>query len=379
MTLMPLALFGCNGGGEPTDTEVPTRAPTEKPKETEEKIMGTPISLKENIDKLKLHGRYTVTDSGIACDFVASGIEFTGVMKGEVYLEIKSSAEAYFTVYVDGYRRAKRYEVGGGRFAENIKIADFGDSEAEHTVKVLKQTESRYAISEFRTLTVQGELSAPPAYRDTYIEFIGDSLTCGMGNLGDNSIVSNAQTAKYEDGTHSYGFLAAEALGADHSIISQSGIGIAGSWFDPIGDYYTRLSYSRDRETAYGFERVPDLVVINLGTNDYYLNKDKDPAICTPEQVQQKTVELIELVRSSYGEQVPIVWAYDFVGECRYDAVKAAIDSLGGEEASIYTCKLPQNRGGAQWHPDKSGHSAAAEVLEDFIREKFNLEKENEK
>ena len=362
--LLLLGMVGCNSEA-PTDTEE-SESKSATVGATEPQIEGKEIELSKNVDKLKIWGRYKVTNSGIACDNTASGIEFNANVKGSVYLDIRSSDDAYFTVFIDGVRQRGRSKVSGGRTATRLKIAEFSDM-GEHNIRVLKQTEAQYATADFKTLVIDGELIAPPAAKDKYIEFIGDSISCGMGNLGYNG-VAEAQTALYEDGTSGYAFLTAEALGADCSIVSQSGIGIAGSWNDPIGEFYSKLPYKRDTNTDNDFSRVPDIVVINLGTNDYNLNL-RDESKCTPEQVQTKTAELIELVRSSYGEQVPIIWAYGAMGECMFDSVKAAIDGLGGEAAGIFTCQLTEKTSGAAGHPNKEGHEIASNELKNFILE----------
>ena len=357
LTLLPVGLIGCNDA-EPTDTQ--TEAPTEKPTEKVEEIKGEEISISENADKLKTWGRYEITDDGIVCDHTASGIEFNGVMQGTVYIDIKTNAETYFTVFVDGVRQRTRFSVSGGRYPERIAIAELKEA-GEHNIRILKQTEARYSTAELQTLVIDGYLTEAPENRDYYIEFIGDSITCGMGNLG-TSVNTDAQNATYEDGTYSYAFLASEDLGADCSVISQSGIGIAKSWFDPIKDFYTKLSYCRDKDTDYGFSRTPDMVVINLGTNDYYRGSE-------PEAVTAGAIELMELIRSSYGAEVTILWAYGAMGECMFDAVSAAIDTLGGEGARIYSCELTENTAGAAGHPNKSGHIIASTDLKNFIIE----------
>lgn len=339
------------------------------------------LNLAEDYDKVKMLGRTSKSDDGIICDHSASGIEFTGIMKGEVVIELSTAGikydctTTYFTVYIDGKRQKTRLSVEPG--INELKIADFEDK-GEHTVKFVKQTESNYTVCELRTVKFVGEIHDAPANKDLYIEVIGDSLTCGMGNLGDNGS-SNPQTPIWEDATQSYGYMLAEQLNADYSIIAQSGIGIAGSWFDPLFDFYTKASYSRkkvsDYDEDYEFsQRMPDIVIINLGTNDYFLNHDKDPNICTPEEVQQKTEEFIKLVRDSYGENVPILWGYGFVGTFLFDSINAAIDNLGGENAGIYMYEFPENTGGAQGHPTVTGHKTAARVVLPVVKRILGLE-----
>lgn len=376
VSLIPLSLFACNSEDPeatdvPTDTATDAPAPTDKP--TEDNKNDQEVDVKDVLVHLgtepymvKTLGRTALLETGIACDHSASGIEFNLRAIGDVTLSLyvqekKDKCETtYFTVYIDGEREKKRFAVKEGH--HQLVVASF-DELGEHTVRVVSQIESNYTLVEIESVSFKGEMLDPPEQNELFIEFIGDSLTCGMGNIGTNSS-PDPQTSRWEDATQSYGYMIAEELNADYSIVSQSGIGIAGSWFDPLFDYYVKASYSRDKETDHPFyERTPDIIVINLGTNDYYLNKDKDPNMCKPEEVEKKTKEFIELVRFSYGEDVPIIWAYGFVGTFLYDSIKGAIDSLGGESADIYMCELPKDTGGAQYHPDVDGHVRAAETL----------------
>ena len=254
------------------------------------------------------------------------------------------------------------FEVPAGE--NSLKVASF-DELGEHTIKILKQTESNYTICEMMSIKLTGKLSDPPEDKDLYIEFIGDSLTCGMGNLTNNPNATEPQSALWEDATQSYGYMIADQLDADYSIISQSGIGIAGGWSGyPMATYYTAQSYTRDKNVKQEFTRVPDLIVINLGTNDHFINNDKSPDECKPEDVERMTEELILLVRECYGTDVPILWTQGLVGVFLRDRIEAAITKRGGVNAGIYTYfSLPSNTGGAQWHPTVVGHTAAATAL----------------
>ncbi len=348
----------------------------EDEKENEEEITSDglrKVDLSYSFRKIKMLGRTSLSDAGIICDHSASGIEFTGTMKGDVYVDVVTStvksgcSTTYFTVYIDGERQPKRFSVEVGK--GELYVAHFKE-EGEHTIRVVKQTESNYTLCLMQYIRLDGKLGTAPKQNDLYIEFIGDSLTCGMGNIGDNSS-PNPQTPKWEDATQSYAYMLAEELGADYSIIAQSGIGIAGGWSNyPMATYYTAHSYTRDKDTKQDFSRVPDIVVINLGTNDYFINKDKSPDECKPEDVEKMTEELILLVRESYGKDVPIIWAQGMVGEFLLDRIEAAINKLGGEDTGIYTYfELPKNTGGAQWHPTVEGHVAVAEALKPMLYE----------
>lgn len=325
-------------------------------------------------DKIRPLGRYQILSDGIGCDHCATGIElcFEGV--GEITLSLYTTVEkehcdsAYFTVYLDGERMQKRLEAPAGEHTVTVvELCERG----KHILKLVKQCESNYNLCTLRSISLDGDLLSPPPQRAKNIEYIGDSLSCGMGNLG-KSGVENPQTSLWEDVTQGYTYRSAEMLSADCSIISESGIGLAGSWFDPLFDFYSAWSYKRDKDVKYDFARIPDLVVINLVTNDYYLNCDLK--ICSVEEVIEKTKELILFVRKAYGKDIPIVWVgrFMYLGERYINAVDTAIAELSGEDAAIYRLDVPTSKGGAHGHPDIAGHTVASDMLVEFIK-KNNL------
>lgn len=327
------------------------------------------ILLSENLDKLKLLGRCRALSTGIACDHSGTGVELCASLYGEVFVSIYATSEkegsdcAYFTVYIDGKRLSERFFAVCGE--SEIKIAEFSER-GRHTLRIVKQTESNYNLCELRSLRICGELLDPPARLNKRIEFIGDSLSCGMGLLGKRG-VEFPQSSRWEDVTSGYTYMSAEALSVDYSIVSESGIGLAGSWFDPLIDFYSAFSYKRDKNDKYDFSQIPDLLVINLGTNDFYLNCDL--GICKTEEVEQKVKELIAFLRKSYNKDIPILWLSKFmrIGESYVEAIDRAIADIGGEDAEIYRLNLTTCAGGAQGHPDLEGHALACRETVDFI------------
>ena len=332
------------------------------------------FELSKFADRVKPLGRYQILNDGIGCDHSATGIELCASIVGSLELSLLTTSEkegcdaVYFTVYIDGARQEGRLEALVGE--QTVTVASFSER-GTHTVKIVKQTESNYNLCTLRALSFDGELLAPPARKEKYIEYIGDSLSCAMGVLGKKG-VPEPQTSRWEDVTLGYTYGSAVSLCADYSIVSESGIGIAGSWFDPLFDFYSAWSYKRDKNLKYDFARVPDLIVINLGTNDFYLNCDLK--ICSVEEVVQKTKEFICFVRASYGKDIPIAWVsrFMFLGDSYVNAIDKAISDIGGESAGIYRLDVPTSSGGAQGHPDIAGHAVARDMLVDFIK-KNNL------
>lgn len=430
MALIPASLLGCNSEGDGT-TKSTTKATTtgtnnnnnsnnntnnnnnnnqnnnnnnnnqptpEEPFEwTEADIVPDNLffAYKEHTEMVKLLGRTQQLTNALGVDMVGSGIEFRGAFKGEITLDVQCIAgkdtEAFLAVFIDGVReedyyidtirQSGKFHVTTADGQKTIKIAEF-DEAGEHTIRIVKQTESNYALLDFIKLSFTGILAPAPAEKDLYIEFIGDSLTCGMGSAGDSSIKSaqGINGADWEDGTFGYAYHTAEMLDADYSIISESGIGIANTWFKAkMGDFYTRTSYNRSATNMYDFDnaRVPDLVVINLGTNDHFLqNVDGYKSVYQNDAniVQKDAMTLMQTIRSKYGN-VKILWVSGVWSgiEDMETQVNSAITALGGENNGIYSFKLTKNApntSGAEGHPSKSEHEGIMTQIYTYISNK---------
>jgi lysophospholipase L1-like esterase len=343
-------------------------------------------------------GRTQQLANGLAVDHVASGIEFRGAFVGEITLKLRCFArkdnEAYLAVFIDGVRVSDTYfgtKRAEGKFhvtssdgEKELTIANF-EEPGEHTIRIVKQTESNYSLLNFLVLTYKGMLAPAPAQKDLYIEFLGDSLTCAMGSAGDTTISGGGSAqgtngADWEDGTFGYAYRTADMLDADYSIISESGIGLAHTWFGAkMGNFYTRTSYNRSSTEMYDFEnaRVPDLVVINLGTNDHFLKTASGHSqnYTDPNIVQKEAKALMETIRAAYGPNVKILWVSGVWTGIEYEEtqVNNAIAELGGEAAGIYSMKLTynaENNRGAEGHPSKAGHDGIMAQVYAYICDK---------
>jgi lysophospholipase L1-like esterase len=362
----------------PTDspTDAPTDKPTEKPNDepeepSEPELIPAPAPLNskkydlsaEN-NKIRRLGRADLSAEGINCDHTAAGIEFQAFMTGELSITITSSMnESFFTVYIDGERSDVRYEVRPG--TTTLKIAEF-EGNYLHSVRILKQTEPKSSLATINKIQMTGYIVDAPDEREFFIEFVGDSLTCGYGNIGEPGANAPASPL-WQDGTQAYAFIAAEKLGAESSIIACSGIGVDKGWPDyEAKEFYSSVCYQRDPSIKYEFDKIPDLVVIHLGANDYALDAAKDSFIA-------RSKALVEYIRDGYECDVPIIWAYE-PKEGRPEWIKIALDELGGEDEKLYMLALSQNTDGANGHPTVPSHIEAADTLCDFIESKKLLE-----
>ena len=203
-----------------------------------------------------------------------------------------------------------------------------------------------------------------PENRKYYIEFYGDSLTAGYSNIATKDYPTSEEgDAIYQDATQTYGFIASEALNADCSILAMSGVGLDQGWTsNNFMHYFSKYSYRRGSD-AYNFKgaRVPDLVVIHLGANDVTCGSSRSKFV-------ENGTALIKYIQEGYGENMPIIWAYD-PGEQVPDSWREEVLNKFSSTTKVYSLKLEwRSKGKINGHPNVAGHEKNAKELVDLIK-----------
>ena len=246
-----------------------------------------------------------------------------------------------------------------------------------HTFRLLRQSKIMNATANLYAITLCGELqkmtdNAP------YIEFIGDSISCGYGIY---------RTVEHTDATDGYlSFLSdnaelafavktAHALGARYSISGFSGSGFAYGWNTyNVPEVYQKASFVRG-DAEYSFEKTPDLVVISLGGND----KNRwgilpDGTTLEGEAAdsffRDEFVAFINTLTEIYGVNVPIVFAYASTNIQLADLMGTILD----EEFSyldLHFVTLTPNTNGNKGHPSADGAAVQATELTAFLKTEF--------
>ncbi len=325
--------------------------------------------LSQCIEGVRLLGRARRVQNGIALERTAEGIEFCASIDGELKFTVESTGDSYFTLFADGERYGERFNAPAG-VTELVARLEKG----RHTLRFIKQSEYQCVRCVLTSISFEGEFCEKPQAREKYVEFIGDSITCGYGNLicGMPSDGSDAGAPKFCDGTRSYAFLAAEAAGVDISVVSYSGIGLVHGWSDiPMKTFYTAKHYVDDKGVEkfdFASARRPDLVVVNLGTNDAYFNVQLD-------EFAEGVRELVKIIRSNYGEDTKILWIYGMMGHASSAATIPTLVSLGGEANGLYTYELPEDFNGGNGHPSGEAHESCAKLLAPKLCELLEINK----
>ena len=320
------------------------------------------------LDNVKIQGRTAMVGGTLMLDFSISGIEFELDCEGDVYATFNarklsstsSTGGAYFTIVVDGEKKARDYCHITTIGETKVKLAE-GLSKGKHTFAIYRQTEHSQAEIGVCALSYDGEILAKPADKDLYIEFIGDSISCGFGNLGNSSQGDGAPL--WSDGSQAYTFLTAQALNADWSNVSWSGLGCKyGYSSTTMQQVYPAQRYNYDKNTQYDFSaKKPDVIVLALGTNDNAK---------APDNVSKRAgmVEMLTLVRAK-NPDVPIVWIYNMMTNGVNAMVEEIVEEFGGADKGYYACKLTMNTSGGGWHPNLKGQQKFADELVAFLGE----------
>ncbi len=191
---------------------------------------------------------------------------------GTLGMRMDSDKPNWLNVIIDG-RRAQKIKVEGrGEYYELASNLGSG----VHTVEIVKATEGMVGPVSFRgfVLPEGGRVVEWPEKQTRRIEFIGDSITCGYGiEVNDPKLHFTPETENFCD---TYAWLTAQALNADYLVVARSGIGMLRNYNGPVDGspenlpaIYDRVLF-QDPALLWNSARfTPDVVCINLGTNDF--------------------------------------------------------------------------------------------------------------
>jgi len=176
----------------------------------------------------------------------------------------------YLNLILDG-KLLDTFKITAGQ--KTYKIAD-GLENTTHEIEIFKRTEEMFGKTQFFGFVLDNGATLVPIAnkRAKLIEYIGNSITCGYGNEGINGGTFGPTT---ENHYMTYAAITSRNFNARHLAVCKSGIGIYRNWDGPatgnqdnMTNYYTRV-FLYDENPKYSFSDQPDLVCIDLGTNDF--------------------------------------------------------------------------------------------------------------
>lgn len=320
-------------------------------------------------NEVRVCGKVSETEDGL--EFMNSGtfIEFCG-KSGRLDMEISGSYTeecypAYLGVFLNGNGTPEKiWKIEKG--LHNYHIC-WAEEQEETTVKIVKLTELQYGRIIISTIRLDGVVK-PAKARERKLMFIGDSLTAGYGVSGDNTDL--IFTTATENVTKAYPYLAAQALSADAWYVCWSGGGIISRWISPqeelpLTDILMPELFEKGKELDF----VPDLIAINLGTNDASYTRGKN---IRETAFIEKYIEFVHRIAREYPD-AQILLQYGLMEKTLLNAVHTVADSCREKGIKCSFLSLPilnETDGiGTGGHPSFLTHKKTAEIVRDKIAE----------
>lgn len=348
----------------------------------EEHDMNTETTYKLTEENVKLLGRTYYNDEKLYCALSGTGAEFTfngtkcsvAVTGDSNALSPSDENKARVAVYVNGERVIDDMV---DKIEEVYDVFE-SDTPQDVTVSIVKLSESPMSTIAIKEIRATGSKIAPTPDKDLLIEFIGDSITCGYGV--DDPDKDHHFATSTEDVTKAYAYKTAEALNADYSMVSFSGYGIISGYTNDkkveaqtVPQFYTKLGYSWATNGSFVpanvewdfSKRQPDVIVLNLGTNDDSYTKTDS---AKQEEYCAAYTEFIKKIRAN-NPDAKILCVLGIMGDRLFDYVQLAVynytEETGDTNVSAMKFDVQSADDGyaADWHPSETTHQKAADKL----------------
>ena len=225
------------------------------------------------------------------------------------------------------------------------------------------------------SFSTNGKLTATKPCSERRIEFVGDSITCGFGIEGMSA--NEGFRTSTENPLINYASLTANELGAEYQLISWTSIGVYSNsvkddrtepdnaWTMPVIYDYTDKAVDgmlgNEPEKWDHSRFAPQLIVVNLGTND------KDFTRGIPERTaafEKCYREFIAHIREK-DPQAHIICTLGAMGRELLPQVENAVKSLADERITSlgFDVQREEDGIGSEQHPNAVTHRKMADRL----------------
>lgn len=257
-------------------------------------------------------------------------------------------------------------------------------------IALSKATEAHVGEVKFYGIEMKDKaLSVFDRAKATNIQFIGNSITCGYGNMVSiaappaGNPLTGFHTAN-QNADRAYAILTARKLHAVPTLVCFSGKGMYRNFdsdtIETMPKIYDRIHLHKPNSTKWDHtQQVPDIIVINLGTNDYFGESRNKPL---NDSVFVRTyIQFVERLLGYYpsvkiicvnGPMLNDGWPEE--KKC-WTRIQASIQNVQEHfkakgNTNIYTYFFaPQSAPyGEDYHPSLATHTKMAEELTTFIQ-----------
>lgn len=275
------------------------------------------------------------------------------------------------SVFLDGERVSDLFTRDGKGILTKTRL-----DKGPHTVTVRKETEAmvgRVRVAPV-ALAQDAEILAVPQ-RAHRLELIGDSLTTGYGNEGETADCPySPETQRFST---AWGGLLGDRLDADVAVVAWSGRGVVEN-YGGLTDFTVPELYEkaeRLRPPAW----TPEVVIINLGTNDFWETppppdafRDTYVALATRVLAEYPDAHLVLALGPTINDNWPKGIDALTTARAHLQEILARLKSAGHADRVHFVEHPHRDRdkegAGCAYHPSLKTHERQARELEAVLR-----------
>ncbi|ONI43105.1 hypothetical protein AN640_06760 [Candidatus Epulonipiscium fishelsonii] len=347
------------------------------------------------IQNLKIHGRTSKNLDPLTLFWTSSGVEVN--FKGsELWIEVEvnyNTYEPWIYLLLNDELISRQMVVKGNH---KICLLRGMNKDTIKNVKILKDTQAMSGDKKhcFQILSFISDGSFEELHEPKIkFEFIGDSLTSGEGTVGSKK--ENDWLMPFMSGYYCYATGVSKHFGADFNVISQSGWGVCSGWNnDPtciIPPYYEQVCGLLTGKTNtdlgakdnWDFNQfIPNVIVINLGTNDEAALFGYPPFEHKKVLYKQTSISnLMEGIKNfiikvrKNNPDAFILWAYNMCNKTLTEDISNTVEEYkieyNDKNAGFITLEYADDKMlGSLNHPGKLSHESATKRIINYLTEK---------
>ncbi len=323
-----------------------------------------------NHASIEYMGRVDYSDS-TAPKFWQPGVQFTFTFTGDscgIVLQdelLWGTSYNYIQLVVDSVE--KRLKLG--KVLDTLWVTG-NKEQKQHQVTVIKNTEAGMGFIAVKGVIAR-ELRPVKESLKRKIEFIGNSITCGMGNDTTGIPCGKGQWFDQHNASKAYGALTANVLQAKYHLSSVSGIGLMHSCCGlkiTMPQVFDKINLTGD-SLQWNFNNYqPDLVSVCLGQNDGV----QDSTVFV-----NNYVKFLKQLRVYYPKAQFICITSPMADDTLRTFLKGALNGVLQQlhkdgDTLVDSFVFEQSyTSGCDYHPSGSEHQQIAQQLTTFIRQKM--------
>ena len=298
------------------------------------------------------------------------GVQIMATFEGTSLRMLAKPRSGYFMAQID---QAEPFKVAFRGERDSVVTLATALPEGRHLIRLMYVIEGYEFFPEFWGFVLDEgrQLVEAPLLPSRKIEFIGNSITCGYGNEG----LKKEEGFDYATENHyySYASITARNLQAQHWVVARSGIGAYRNYDGPktgnpdsnmpVQYEYTGYAWKPELrkeptflQEKWDFNRYqPDVVCINLGTND----------LSTPNYdlslLKQGYQKLLKMVRQHNPKAKIVFLTGSMLYHQELQLAKQLLDEVTAEaqkagDKEVYRFDMAPINGnkyyGNDWHPN---------------------------